>query len=151
MALAIVAVMVIAAACDSKPVMAHSRFVDMPSAGWQQSMPLTFEPQYDDSAASYTLKLAIRHDNSYRYRNLSLVVDIIDADSTVNREKLNIDMADNYGNWTGGGFGSLYQKQVTLTAAATPQRARWVVVWQAMKGCDTLHGLENIGLFVIPN
>lgn len=146
----VVAVVLIMVSCQRKPVMAHSRFMHLPSQGWQRTCPLTFAPEYDDSTATYDLVLAIRHDNSYRYRNLSLAVDIIALDSLVDRKMVNLQMADEYGNWVGGGFGTLYQDTVKLTRVIDPNNAKSVVVWQAMRECDTLTGITDIGLIVKP-
>ena len=149
-ALATVAVMFILTACHRKPLIAHARFVNLPVAGWQRTMPLTFTPEYDDSTMNYTLTLAVRHDNAYPYRNLTMMVDIIAEDSTVTRNTIDMDLADEYGNWTGGGFGTLYQTQVKLIQSASPASARSLVVWQAMDNCDTLRGLVNLGIIASP-
>lgn len=146
----IAAAMLFLCCCQSKPVMPHARFVHLPSSGWLQSEPLTFSPEYDDSTLTYSLALAVRHGNSYRYSNLSLVVDMIAVDSTVNRRVVNMPLADEYGNWKGGGFGALYQDTVSIAGVIAPEDARSIVVWQAMEGCDTLRGLVDIGVFVKP-
>ena len=151
MTLFIAAVMFVMASCEHKPVMAHGRFVHLPASGWRQAAPLTFEPEYDDSTLVYDISLAVRHNNSYRYRNLSLAVDVISQDSTVNRQYLEIPLADAYGNWTGGGFGTLYQKDVAIVSRVMPRDARSVVVWQTMRDCETLHGLVDLGVTVFPN
>lgn len=147
----IAAAMLIMPGCQRKPVMSHASFVSMPATGWQQAMPLTFAPEYDDSSRVYRLTLAVRHDNSYPYRNLSLVVDAIAADSTVNRQTVDMTLADEYGNWTGGGFGTLYQKAVTIAHGIRPADVRSVVIWQSAQGCDTLHGLVNVGIITSPD
>lgn len=113
-------------------------------------MPLKFNPVYDDSTARNDIALAVRHDNTYRYRNLSLVIDVIAADSTISRQHVDMVLADQYGNWTGGGFGALYQDKVDLLHGIAPDGARAVVVWQTMQGCDTLTGLVNVGLITSP-
>lgn len=146
----IAAVVLIATACNRKPVMAHAAFRHMPASGWLSTLPLTFVPEFDDSTASYALSLAVRHDNSYRYRNLALVVDVIAADSTVSRHLVNMELADEFGNWTGGGFGALYQKQALVYRGLVPREARSVVVWQAMSACDTLCGIVNVGIILKP-
>ena len=150
MTLFIAAAVLIIPSCQRKPVMSHASFIHLPASGWQRTLPLTFIPAYDDSAASYDIKLALRHASSYRYRNLSLVVDIIGADSTVNRQSVDVALADEYGNWTGGGFGALYQDQVIIAQGVGPDAARSIVVWQAMQGCDTLHGINDLGITTIP-
>ena len=150
MTIVIAAAMLVMGSCDRKPVMAHSAFTHLPNGDWQRTMPLSFRPEYDDSAARYDVTLAVRHDNSYRYSNLSLVVDVIAADSTVSRKRVNMALADGYGNWTGGGFGTLYQVTEPVALGVSPVDARSVVVWQAMNGCDTLRGLADVGIITKP-
>lgn len=150
MTMVIAAAMLVMGACDRKPVMAHSAFVHLPNDGWQRTMPLSFSPEYDDSAARYDVTLAVRHNNSYRYSNLSLVVDVIAADSAVSRKQVNMVLADGYGNWTGGGFGTLYQVTEPVALGISPNQAHSVVVWQAMNDCDTLRGLADVGIITKP-
>ena len=150
MTLFIAAAMLVLSSCQRKPVMTHSRFVHLSSKGWPRSVPLTFKPEYDDSTLTYGITLAIRHESNYRYSNLSLVVDLIAEDQAVKRHNVNFSLADEYGNWKGGGFGTLYQDTVTIAPVVAPEDVQAVVVWQAMEGCDTLHGLANVGVFVRP-
>ena len=150
MTLVIAAVMFFLPSCQRKPVMAHADYVHLPSGGWHHNAPLSFLPEYDDSSLTYSLVMALRHDNSYRYRNISLVVDLIADDSVVTRRKVNMALADEFGNWTGGGFGALYQDTVTIADVIDPGDARRVVVWQSMTGCDTLRGLVDLGLITRP-
>ena len=150
MTVLIAAAMLIMTCCQRGPVMPHAHFVHLPANGWLQSAPLTFCPEYDDSARTYSLELAVRHGNSYRYSNLSLVVDMIASDSVVTRKTVNIRVADEYGNWRGGGFGPLYQDTVAIASVIDHDDARSVVVWQAMEGCDTLRGLVDVGLITRP-
>ena len=115
MTLVIAAAMLVMGSCQRKPVMAHARFVHLPTDGWQRTLPLTFRPEYDDSAATYDITLAVRYDNSYRYRNLTVAVDVITADSAVNRRTVDMALADEYGNWTGGGLLSCGSRWVSAT------------------------------------
>ena len=146
----IVAIGLFLTACQKRPVITHADYVHIPPSGWLSTTPLTFSPVYGDSALTYGFTLAVRHTNSYPYRNLPLVVDIIAADSSVNRKTLDIDLADEYGRWLNGGFGSLYQAVVTLADNVTPDQAQRIIVRQAMAGCDTLTGLDDVGIFVRP-
>lgn len=146
----IVAALLFLPACQRQPVLPHARFVHLPQSGWQRTLPVTFAPQYDDSTLNYDITLAVRHGNSYAYSNLSLVVDVIAADSTVDRHSVDMALADEYGNWTGGGFGALYQTTVPVVTGVSPSQARNVVVWQAMADCDTLAGVVNLGIITTP-
>ena len=146
----IAAAMLVLSSCQRKPVMAHAHFIHLPARGWQQSCPLNLRPEYDDSTLTYSITLTVRHENTYRFSNLSLVVDLIAVDSTVTRQKVNMSLADEYGNWRSGGFGPIYQETVEIAAVMAPEDARSVVVWQAMKGCDVLRGLVDVGIIVRP-
>ena len=150
MTLFVAAAMLIMACCVKKPVMAHAHFKHLPAAGWQPMMPLTFKPVYDDSTARYDIALVVRHDNSYRYRNLPLVADVIGAEGARERKTLDLALADEFGNWTGGGFGALYQNKAVLSQGLKPVDARSVVVWLAMPACDTLCGITDVGIITTP-
>lgn len=147
----VAAAMLIMAGCERWPVLAHAHFLHLPSAEWLKTQRLNFYPVYDDSTAAYDLSLALRHDNTYRYRNLSLVADVMAADSTTTCHKVDITLADEYGNWSGGGFGALYQYRVTIVSGVSPAAARRVVLRQAMAGCDTLCGVVDVGIIAKPH
>lgn len=149
-AMAVLIAAAILISCQRKPVMTHAHFIHLPNSGWTSTTPLTFRPVYDDSTLTYSLSLAVRHESKYRFSNLSLVVDLIAIDSTVNRQTINMSLADEYGNWKGGGFGPLYQDTASIARVVAPEDAKSIVVWQAMDGCDTLGGLVDIGVFVRP-
>ena len=130
--------------------MAKSYFTHLPEDGWKRTTPLTFMPEYDDSTTTYDLIVAVRHTNSYRFRNLVFAIDVIGNDTISVRHDLDLKLADEYGNWSGGGFGSLYQLRTVVARDISPADARSVVVWQAMDGIDTLRGLEDLGIIVAP-
>ena len=150
MTMFIAVIVLSAASCQRQPALPTARFDHVPSAGWLTAQPLAFTPLYADSTATYDLTLAVRHNSSYRYCNLALTVDIVAADSTVTRKALDIPLADEYGNWSSGGFGALYQAMVPIASGVTPDKARKVLVWQTMAGCDTLHGVTDVGIIASP-
>lgn len=150
MTLFIAAVMLFLTGCQHKPLMAKSTFKHIPLTGWLKTQPLSFSPQYDDSTAVYDITLAVRHDSGYPYRNLSMAVDVIAGDSTVTRRHLEVMLADEYGNWQGGGFGALYQDTATIALGILPAQASKVVIWQVTSPGDTLLGVADIGIITSP-
>lgn len=150
MTLFIAAAILLLASCHDKPSMAHSTFKHLPQSGWLKTLPLTFTPEYDDSTAVYDITLAVRHGNHYPYRNLSLAVDIIAGDSTMKRQNVDMMLADEYGNWRGGGFGALYQDTASIALNVLPIEASKVVVWQVTSPGDTLQGVVDIGIITAP-
>lgn len=133
------------AACDPSQA-SQGQYVHLPATGWDSSLPLRFTPSLPDSAACYDLTVAVRHNATYGYRNLSLVVDLLDDSARVERHKAHFVLADDYGNWLGTGFGTLYQSRLTVARRVPAERARRVVVWQSMTDCPVLRGVEDVGL-----
>ena len=150
MAVFIAAAMLFMASCEQKPVMTHSSFKHLPLQGWKRTLPLTFTPEYDDYTTTYDVSLAVRHTNGYLFRNLTLAVDLIATDSVVERHVVDMALADEYGNWSGGGFGTLYQNQVTIARDITAADVASIIVWQTMQSCDTLRGIVDLGIVVAP-
>lgn len=129
----------------------YSEFRTFDNEGWFAAMPVKFSPQMPDSVIrNVNVELAVRHNSSYAYRNLVLVVDMIDKDHRCVRKNVSIDLADEYGSWKGNGFGRLYQVKVDVAQNVSSSSVHSIVVWQAMKGCDKIENIENLGVIVSP-
>ena len=114
-------------------------------------MPIRFLPEYADSSLNYDIKLAIRHNTSYQYGNLSLVVDLIDSTRIVHRNNVDFEVSDGYGNWQGSGFGALYQLSVVIAQDIKPSDVSSIVIWQAMMNCNNVKNVTDIGIIVTPS
>lgn len=129
----------------------YSDFRTLPTDGWYSSLPLRFKPHLADSTVQKCdVVLAVRHTNKYPYSDLNLVVDLIDSNYEVTRRQAEIHISDSYGNWCGKGFGNFYQVKATIAEGVDPNTLSSIVVWPAMKGCDKVVGIENLGILVIP-
>ena len=136
-------------ACSPKHS-SYSEFSDVPRTGWTHNSPLYFTPQYGDSTAYYDISVAIRHDQDYAYRNLSITADFIDESHKLKRRIINVELADKYGTWKGSGFGALYQfKQVVLEQVPAHSVKR-IVLWQTMSDRDTVGNITDVGIIVSP-
>lgn len=145
-----VAILVCLGACSPKHS-SYSEFSDVPEAGWTHNSPLYFTPQYGDSLGYYDIAVAIRHDQAYAYRNLSITADFIGDNYRLKRRIINIELADKYGTWKGSGFGALYQfKQVVLTHVPANSVHR-VVLWQTMSNRDTVRNINDVGVIITPS
>ncbi len=129
----------------------YSEFRTLTDEGWFSSMPLKFSPQLVDSTVqTCNVEVAVRHNNSYPYSSLNLVVDFIDSRYRVVRHNVVIPVANGYGNWLGSGFGRFYQEKVTVAEGVAPASLHSIVVWQAMKGCEKITDVENVGIIITP-
>lgn len=128
----------------------YGEFRPLPAGeGWRRNMPLVFEPQFADSDATYDVTVGIRHTNDYAYRNVSLLVDLMDSAASVRHRKMvNLQVADEYGNWLGTGFGALFQCQTTVATAVSPSEAHRVVVWQVMDDTAAVNNVTDVGILI---
>ncbi|MBR1803361.1 MAG: gliding motility lipoprotein GldH [Muribaculaceae bacterium] len=128
----------------------YGEFRSLPAVeGWSHTMPLVFEPQYADSTATYDVTVGIRHTNAYAYRNVSLMVDLMDSTATVKQRKMiNLQLADEYGNWLGTGFGALFQCKARVATAVKPTDAHRVVVWQVMGDTVLVKNVTEVGILI---
>lgn len=89
----------------------------------------------------------MRHSNEYAFSNASMTVDLIGADTIVNRKRVNLRLADDAGNWLGSGFGALYQVRSTLCAGIRAGEVTKIVVWQGLD-TDTLSHITEVGIIL---
>lgn len=144
------AILVCLGACSPKHS-SYSEFTDVPTVGWAHNSPLYFTPQFGDSAGYYDIAVAIRHDQEYAYRNLSITADFIGDNYKLTRRIINVELADVYGTWKGSGFGALYQfKQVVLTHVPANSIHR-IVLWQTMSDIDTVRNINDVGVLITPS
>lgn len=127
----------------------YSDFRNIDVAGWAYGDTLTFIPSLGDSIVAGDLMIALRHSNSYLYRNLWLEVSYQDGNRAV-VDTLNVEMADVYGHWYGSGFGARYQISNMVKENVTIERNVPILVRHIMR-VDTLNGIEQVGLTFRPN
>lgn len=125
----------------------YCQFQDVPSHGWVSQVPLKFEPQFPDSTINgCEIILSVRHNNNFAYRSLNLIVDVMDSLHHVVRTPVSIAVSDEYGNLNGSGFGGLYQCSASVVESIPCSAVKSIIVWPAMKGCDTIMNVEDVGI-----
>jgi len=155
----IIAVVAMALTACRPDARSQAQVQHLPDTGWHRSLPLTFHIAPENTTdttgtatdATIDIVLTIRHTNNYPYRNLALVIDLIADDHTYTRLPVNISLADDYGNWTSGGFGPYYQTSRLIAQGIPQTQARTITIWQAMTHCDTLPGLTDLGITITPH
>ncbi|MCM1020688.1 MAG: gliding motility lipoprotein GldH [Muribaculum sp.] len=141
----VIAVML--SACTGNPK--YSEFSRISEEGWAYGD--TFAMTFDaiDSIQHGTLCVALKHNNDYSFANLWLELVIPMADGSELIDTVNIPMADSYGRWYGGGFGSSFQLSDTIGNGLSLDLSRAFRVRHIMR-IDTLKNLELIGLTFNP-
>lgn len=137
--------LILLTACSTNDI--YNKQNNIPADGWDIYNTQTFDIDIA-TTSHYDIDLFLRHDNQYKYRNLWLFVDHIAPDSTISTDTINIELADNYGHWLGGGWGSTHQlEQNYLTHQLLDSGRHTIKLTQAMREYK-LKEIKNIGLSV---
>ena len=111
---------------------------------WAKNQSFTFALP-DSLDHLYDIELSVRHDNVYPYRNLWLITDYFKEGRIVESDSVNVQLGDEYGNWSGSGLGKLFQMKMELKSDIQAGEYDKVVIWHDMD-CDTVTHIWNIGL-----
>lgn len=137
---------VLCAACTDREL--YNSQTAVSADGWEMHDFKSFVveiPQND----CYDIEMFVRHDSEYEYRNLWLFIDHIKPDSTFATDTLNIELADAYGRWLGGGWGSYHQMEFPVAyKMSLDSGTHQIRIKQAMREYK-LKGVANVGVKVI--
>lgn len=127
----------------------YSDFKNISPEGWAYADTLNFKVDIDTTSTG-NLSLALRHDNNYGYSNLWIEVSHRIDSTTVDRDTLNITLADIYGRWNGKGIGTSFQAEAVVSPDYKLNAGDSIQVRHIMR-VDTLEGISQIGLLFISN
>ena len=93
----------IIAGCTAHPS-AFSHYARIDESGWRYDDTLRFTPDIPP-AVSGELRLGLRHNGNYPYRNLwvEVTTPVAGDSSAVRRDTVSVELADKYGRWNGTG------------------------------------------------
>lgn len=89
--------------CENEKKYLLNKIVPLPSSGWKYDDIKTFSFSVTDTSQPYDLFLHVRNKNEYQYQNLWVDVTIISPVEVFTKERVNVILADEYGNWKGEG------------------------------------------------
>ncbi len=125
----------------------YNEFNSLPKNGWFKRDVQRFTAAVPDKSQPYKLYLSIRHDGEYAYRNLWLFVSYMGDNGQMRTDTVNCELADEFGRWTGAGWGSYYQREILLNDHFTFSggKEQLFTVQQAMRD-DRIRGVTNVGI-----
>lgn len=122
----------------------------VPEEGWEIGKTFVFQDSLrKDQPEKIQAILNVRHNALYPYSNLWLFVKIKTSDGYIQKDTVEITLANNEGKWNGTGWGSIYSIDYPITKfdlMKSPEK-RWfrIEIKNGMRD-QTLKGLEDIGL-----
>lgn len=127
----------------------YYHFNELKNADWAIDQALSFDIDSVvlEVGVSYDMSLELTNNVDYPYRNLWVVIEILEQDSMIFEKEMEIFLADRYAKWEGAGFGSLYQSShmIGRLPVFTQKKDRQISVRHKMKD-KSLHGIEKLGI-----
>ena len=142
----LIAALFLTAACSNDTE--HSGFTTIDSDGWIYGDTVRYCAADSDSTAHplYDVVIVVRNNNDYEYSNLWLSL-VYPCRDSVHTDTLNVQLADDFGNWLGKGIGGSYQRSDTVLRGVELDPTREIKVSHIMR-TDTLEGIEQFGIIV---
>lgn len=137
--------------CSCRQTDVYNEFNTLPRNGWFKRDVQRFTPESPDSTGRYDLYLTLRHNGDYAYRNLWLFVSYTGSDGEQKTDTVNCELADEFGRWSGGGWGSYYQQELLLDDCFRfVGKEQVVTIQQAMRD-DRIRGISDVGIRIAPH
>ena len=131
---------------------AYYQFKQIKNGDWVIDNVLSFNIDSADVQVGvpYDISVEITNNTNYPYQNLWLFSEYYKGDSIISKRKDEFLIADEYGQWKGYGFGSLYQNSYTVLQAVRFDTIHDDIIYIRHGMTDKiLHGIEKIGLRII--
>jgi len=95
----LVAVLLFLAGCKESRV--YEKNLPVEGSGWNYGTVKSFDVHILDTAALYDMYINVRHTDAYPYQNVWLTMTTVFPDSSKQENKINIQLAEPGGKWTG--------------------------------------------------
>lgn len=142
--------LLLASVCSCRQNDVYNEFHSLPGSGWFKRDVQRFTPESSDSTGCYNLYLALRHNGDYAYRNLWLFVSYKGENGMLKTDTVNCELADEFGRWSGGGWGFYYQQELLLDDCFRFGQEQVVTIQQAMRD-DRICGISDVGIRIAPH
>lgn len=133
----------------------YSHFYELKDAEWAQKDILLFEIDSTsfEIGTPYTLTIEVTNNVNYPYKNIWFFSqDNIDNDSTFTKVSKEYKLADDFGKWTGAGFGTLYQSTFVLNEKVIfSEKRNYLFKLEHGMRDEPLVGIEKVGIKLTKN
>ncbi|MFA8451105.1 MAG: gliding motility lipoprotein GldH [Bacteroidales bacterium] len=142
-----IAILGIVWSCQNQTVFDQNIHVN--PKGWNKDEIARFDIPIEDTLSFYSVNMFLRNDNNYSYQNIYFFMDIVSPEKKIQRDTIEIILADLKGRWLGTGFGAVKESDILLNSKVRfPHSGVYTFQFtQAMRD-DNLAGINDIGLKV---
>lgn len=145
--LATIILLATCAGCSGPYTGDYAEFHSIDNRGWAYGDTLRYTPVYTDSIINGPLLLSVCHDDDYVYANLWVELSYRrnDPSRSWQKDTINLQLANRYGQWYGQGFGTSFQTSDTAIADYTLRRGDTLLLRHIMR-VDTVSNITQVGL-----
>ena len=100
------------------PSPVYQQVEPIPQNAWSYDFKPTFKFDITDTTSLYNIFFIIRHTEAYRYSNIWMwVYTKRPGDSTFQKSRINIPLAEASGKWLGRGMGEIWEQRLPISLA----------------------------------
>lgn len=92
----------------------YEQITTYPEHQWSSKQINQYQFNIADSNALYNMYFVVRHHNAYHYKNIWLQVTTQPAGDSVQKQTININLADDMNGWMGTGMDDIYDHRVVM-------------------------------------
>jgi gliding motility-associated lipoprotein GldH len=116
---------------------------------WSSKQVNQYQFSIADSNALYNMYFVIRHHNAYHYKNLWLQVNTKAAGDSLQKQTININLADDMNGWLGSGMDDIYDHRVLINAKPIKlPKGNFTISTQQIMREDPLQNILTTGIRV---
>ena len=131
--------------CDPEKI--YESNVNIPAHGWHSGEFTNFTVDITDTVSLCNIFINVRNNSKYKYMDLWLFVDIHSPLGYMERDTINIMLADHRGKWLGYGLGNKFDTRIYLRRNVRfPVIGEYVFEYEQAMRDEVLIGIEDIGL-----
>ena len=94
----------------------YEQVTTYPEHQWANKQINQYQFNIADTNAFYNMYFVIRHHNAYHYKNIWLQVNSQAAGDSLQKQTININLADDMNGWLGSGMDDIYDHRVLINS-----------------------------------
>lgn len=128
------------AACKTKQL--YEQNTIYPNHNWASANINHYAFEITDTLASYNVFFVIRHHNAYHYKNIFIQLNTTAPDSSITKQSIDLNLADEAKGWLGTGMDDIYDQRIPVNT--TPIRFKKGIYTFSLAHTMREDPLENI-------
>ncbi|WP_276479763.1 gliding motility lipoprotein GldH [Paraflavitalea pollutisoli] len=137
------------ASCDTVDV--FEKNVAIPNHAWSSQFTPEISFDINDTTSLYNIYVVLRHSDAYRYKNIWMSLSLMQPDSTVKTQKLELQLATDSKGWLGTGMDDIFEHRIPVTTLQKPltlKKGTYRFKLSNIMREDPLEHVMNVGIRV---